>query len=61
MKIKSKTGIFVSCFGVLMSVILVAFQALTPQPITSGLVILVVNITLLLNNLSRYKKEGKAK
>ncbi|GAU78388.1 hypothetical protein [Fusibacter sp. 3D3] len=57
MKTKNKTAIYISCLGILLSVAIVVFQVLTPQPITTGLVILFANITLLLVNLSQYKKK----
>ena len=46
MKMKAKTGIYISCFGVLVSVFIVMFQAL-----------FFANITILFSNLSRYKKQ----
>lgn len=52
---KIKRGIYISCFGVLISIIVVIVQALTPIPITTGLGILFANLTILLVNVSRYK------
>jgi len=57
MKKKTKAGLYISCLGVVLSIILVVFQALTPEPMTTGVVILFANITILFSNLSRYKKQ----
>ena len=56
----TKIGVYISCACVLLSLIMVLFQLLTPISITSGLIVLFANITLLLINISKYKKEGRS-
>lgn len=52
---KIKRGIYISCFGVLISILVVIIQFRSSQSITTGLGILFANLTILLVNVSRYK------
>ncbi len=57
MDIKPKVGIYISCFGVSISVCLVVFQLQVSHPSVSGLGVLVGNILILIGNIVRYKKQ----
>ena len=52
---KIKRGIYISCFGVLISILVVIIQFRSSQSITTGLGILFANLTILMVNVSRYK------
>jgi inorganic pyrophosphatase len=56
-KNNTKLSLYISIFGVLISIILVSVQALTPLPMTTGIVIILCNLAIFFNNLSRYRQE----
>lgn len=56
MKKKIMRSIYLSCFGIALALALVVYQLLTPQSMFTGIAILLANITILLSNVSKYKK-----
>ncbi len=56
---KEKVAIYISGFGVLVSLALIGFQLASNQEILLGLVILFSNLTILFANLSAKNKRNK--
>lgn len=57
----TKTGIRISIFGIIISLVLIAFLLFTEKSIWFGIVILLSNITIYLSNIAKYKVINKIK
>jgi len=51
-----KLSIYIAIFGVIISIVLVIMQALTPGSMLTGLAILFANTTILISNIKKHKK-----